>query len=153
MENKPIPVRSCMNGITIMPATHFTSETALRFRATTDSLASHHVEGSECCLIHADNPDSLSKGVFMNPKVRIGYNKAAYQKVHSTTSWLSTWEILWGLWANRIRRAITSTWWEQWVIDSRLRKWRLQNPGDNELGWFCLVDEMQVLHKIGWEHV
>lgn len=44
----------------------------LTFRGIPDDLASLHLEGSECCLIHADNPLSHSKGVFLNPNVRVG---------------------------------------------------------------------------------
>jgi hypothetical protein len=153
MDNKPVPVKSCWNGITVMPVTQFTSATSLRFRGTDDSLALHHIEGSECCLIHADNPDSLSRGVYLNPRVRVGYDMKAYKAVNPDSAWLSTWQILSGLWENRIRRLISSTIWSERVIRHRLQLWRKQHPGEEEPGWFCLVDEMQVLHKIGWEHV
>jgi hypothetical protein len=152
MNNNPIPVKSCWNGITVMPAKQFTSATGLRFRGTADSLASYHVEGSECCLIHADNPDSVTKGIFLNPKVRVGYNMTAYEAVNPGGSWLSSWQILSGLWENRIRRFITSARWHEMTIRRRLNKWKQENPGDEELGLFCLVDEMQVLLWNGWRH-
>ncbi|EFY90951.1 polysaccharide export protein (CAP59) [Metarhizium acridum CQMa 102] len=57
------------NGV-VMPAEPFVSSTKLRFRGVPDSLANYHLEGSECCLIHADNPLSRTLGVYLNPKVK-----------------------------------------------------------------------------------
>ncbi|EGS21769.1 uncharacterized protein CTHT_0036360 [Thermochaetoides thermophila DSM 1495] len=65
-----------------MPTSAFTGIQGLKFRGIDDSLAVYHLEGSECCLIHADNPASRTKGVFLNPAVRVGYNRKAYETVH-----------------------------------------------------------------------
>ena len=79
----------------------------LRFRGVPDTLAERHVEGSECCLIHADNRLSKDLGIWINPNVRVGYcdlrmKKGAhswdeyknfcqmpYDAVHPAGSWVS----------------------------------------------------------------
>jgi hypothetical protein len=108
--NQPVPVQSCWNGVgkrrldsppceintvfsfvdlhlTTVPvafdASPFYNPDPLRFRGIPDSLALHHLEGSECCLIHADNPQSASKGLWLNPNVRIGYDANAYSTIHT----------------------------------------------------------------------
>ncbi|KAJ6185974.1 hypothetical protein N7519_007275 [Penicillium mononematosum] len=63
----PVPVASCWNGMVAMPASPFIASSPLRFRGIPDSLAEYHLEGSECCLIHTDNPLSVEKGVYLNP--------------------------------------------------------------------------------------
>jgi hypothetical protein len=136
-----------------MPTESFVTSTKLRFRGTSDSLAAYHVDGSECCLIHADNPLSAKKGVFLNPQVRVGYNGKAYQMVNPSGSWLSSWQILTGLWENRLRRWLTSPKLKEWVVGRRLRRWNRKNRGNFEPGGFCLINEMQILVKNGWLHV
>ena len=68
--NSPVPVKSCWNGIVVFQADPFYKSPPLSFRGIPDSLAVHHLEGSECCLIHADNELSTVKGVWLNPNVR-----------------------------------------------------------------------------------
>lgn len=46
-----------------------------------DSLAEFYLEGSECCLIHADNSYSPQSGVWLKPRLRAGYDKAACDAV------------------------------------------------------------------------
>ncbi|PUU82958.1 mannosyltransferase 1 [Tuber borchii] len=58
--NLPVPVRSCWHGMVTFDAALFLPPSNFRFR------------GSECCLIHYDNP-SLDKGVWLNPNVRVAY--------------------------------------------------------------------------------
>ncbi|KAF4929754.1 hypothetical protein CGCVW01_v001272 [Colletotrichum viniferum] len=88
-----VPVRSCWNGIVAMPAAPFLASEAsgrrLRFRAVADSLAEEkHLEGSECCLIHVDNPLTEHLGVWLNPRVRVGYDGDAYRWANPTEgSW------------------------------------------------------------------
>ena len=65
----------------------------LTFRGVPDSLVSQHVEGSECCLIHADNPLSRTKGVWVNPYVRVAYSGSTYESVHPHGLRLSTWAV------------------------------------------------------------
>lgn len=93
-----------------MLAGPFLTDPPLRFRGIPDSLAQFHLEGSECYLIHADNPLSTHKGIYINPLVRVGYSDPAYAAVHPTSNWLSPVRILWGLWMNRLRRWTSSTW-------------------------------------------
>ncbi|KAL2164904.1 hypothetical protein VTH06DRAFT_200 [Thermothelomyces fergusii] len=82
MNAEPVPVSSCWNGIVAMPASAFAGIGGLRFRGIPDDLAAAHLEASECCLIHADNPASRPRGVFVNPAVRVGYDRKAYDAVH-----------------------------------------------------------------------
>lgn len=128
----------------------------LRFRGIADSLATAHLEGSECCLIHADNPLSAKKGVWLNPNVRVGYDGRAYEAVHPQQyAWLSTSQVLWGLWENRLRRWFTTDAVKTWIVRRRLRRWERQDPNEQrvENGVFCLINEMQVLVANGWAHV
>jgi len=164
MSNEPVPVRSCWNGMTVFDAAPFYKGASqpLQFRGVADSLASKHLEGSECCLIHSDNPLSSQKGVWLNPNVRVGYNPLAYEAVNPSTSyWVSTGARIWGVWQNRMaritgapRRAL-----ERLVVERRLRAWRAEVPlpGEtrprNETGVHCLINEMQVLVANGWAHV
>ncbi|KAG6263708.1 hypothetical protein E4U48_006555 [Claviceps purpurea] len=151
-----VPVKSCWNGIVVMPAEPFVSSTSnLRFRGVPDSLAQYHLEGSECCLIHADNPLSRTRGVYLNPRVRVAYNAAAYEATHPDAgSWVSAWDIFRGIWENRLRRWTTSmVTLKGIVVRSRLKRWGRQKKGNEEPGAFCLINEMQVLAHNGWAHV
>jgi hypothetical protein len=147
-----------------MEAAPFYANFPLRFRAIPDSLAKHHLEASECCLIHADNPLSSTQGVWLNPNVRVGYNGPAYETVNPPRgSWLSSSEIFVGLWKARIWRWVTTTYFKDSVIDRRLRAWEKEsntrywenepNPRRYEPGRHCLINEMQVLVANGWAHV
>ena len=128
--------------------------TQLKFRGISDSLAEHHLEGSECCLIHADNPLTKSRGVFLNPQVRVGYNIEAYLTTHPANgSWVSVWQIMTGLWMNRLKRWTDWSFFEGHIIKSRLKRWSHGNAKNQEPGDFCLIDEMQVLIENGWAHV
>lgn len=124
----------------------------LRFRGISDTLAQSHLEGSECCLIHADNPFHYH-GVFLNPRVRVGYHNAAYRAVHPVRNWLSPWQIFSGLWANRLWRWTTTNRFREWTVRGRLNRWERADPRNLEMGGFCLVNEMQVLKARGWAHV
>jgi hypothetical protein len=147
-----------------MEASPFYANYPLRFRGVSDSLAKHHLEASECCLIHADNPLSLTQGVLLNPNVRVGYNGPAYETVNpGRGSWLSSSEILVGLWKARIWRWVTTTYFKDSVVDRRLRAWEKEsiarywenehNTQHYEPGRHCLINEMQVLVPNGWAHV
>jgi len=141
--------------LVIMDATPFYDMfEKLRFRAIPDSLARYHLEGSECCLIHADNPLSLTKGVWLNPNVRVGYNGPAYNAAHGECGGLSSYSTLTGLWINRFRRWFIPTWTKSHIVARRLRAWATGNPDVfHELGKFCLINEMHVLDARGWLHV
>ena len=139
-----------------MEAAPFYANFPLRFRGIPNSLALHHVEASECCLIHADNPLSVTQGVWLTPNVRVGYNGPAYEAVNPDRgSWLSSFEILFGLWRARIQRWVTTTYFKDSVVDRRLRAWKKEsntrywdkerNIRNDEPGRHCLIDEMQVL--------
>ncbi|PYI06502.1 hypothetical protein BO78DRAFT_116139 [Aspergillus sclerotiicarbonarius CBS 121057] len=149
----PVPVKSCWNGMVAMPIDPFVSTPPLRFRAISDSLAQSHLEGSECCLIHADNPLSQAMGVYLNPRVRVGYNPAAYAAVHPTGAWLSLQHVTLALWENRLRRWMTTPSLKQLVVRRRISRWQDDHAGEEEPGEFCLINEMQVLADNGWAHV
>jgi len=76
-ESDDVPVQSCWNGMVAFNAAPFYSSPALQFRGLPDTPAAHHLEASECCLIHMDNPLSAQKGVYLNTNVRVGYNPKA----------------------------------------------------------------------------
>ncbi|GAB7350396.1 hypothetical protein MBLNU459_g1017t1 [Dothideomycetes sp. NU459] len=165
--SEPARVSSCWNGLVAMDAGPFYD--GLAFRGVPDSLAQAHVEGSECCLIHADNSGgsaaSRSKGVWVNPNVRVGYCHAlmhvepakygdycslAYDYVHARSPWLSASEIFVGLWQNRLRRWFTTPWFGEARISRTVDAWRAEHKGRQEKGSFCLVDEMHVIRGNGW---
>ncbi|KAJ5573545.1 uncharacterized protein N7459_007972 [Penicillium hispanicum] len=150
---QPVPVQSCWNGMVAMPAAPFVANPPLRFRGIPDSLATSHLEGSECCLIHADNPLSAQDGIYLNPLVRVGYSSPAYVAVNPIVNWLSPRTILQGLWVNRIRRWTTTTWFEDRYVRNRVSRWAALDKNNYEPGEVCIVNEMQVLHPWGWVHV
>ncbi|RPA71163.1 hypothetical protein BJ508DRAFT_109060 [Ascobolus immersus RN42] len=148
-----IPVKSCWNGMVAFDAGPFlpARDGMLRFRGTDDSLAQKRVEASECCLIHADNPLSRSKGVFINAGVKVAYNKKAWAGIKSGAGE----KVGWGEWLDGM--------WKNWVgprgsgVMGRMREWvddgvELREERREE-GVGCLVEEMQVLVRNGWVHV
>ncbi|KKY15662.1 putative polysaccharide export protein [Diplodia seriata] len=151
-----VPVASCWNGALAMDAAPFyTKLRRLAFRALPDGLAAAHLEASECCLVHADNPYSPGRGVFVNPGVRVGYTAEAYAAVNPGDGrlWLSAWDIFYGMWENRALRLMA---WgldrEEVVVGTRVGLWE-KDFRRTEPGAFCAVDEMQVLRNDGWAHV
>lgn len=136
-----------------MDAAPFLATPALRFRGIPDSLAELHLEGSECCLIHADNPLSAQHGVYLNPRVRVGYNGLAYFAVHPTDNWLSAGSVFKGLWANRLKRWTTTPWFQHRKVHKRLSRWAARSERNQEPGDFCIINEMHVLHPRGWAHI
>jgi hypothetical protein len=151
----PVPVASCWNGVVAMPISPFltnTTSTTLRFRAISDSLAATHVEASECCLIHADNPLSVLKGVFLNPNVKVGYNGSSYEAVISPSAILSPLQMFKSVWKNRLLRWSTTTMFKERFVAGRVGKWVSDTKGW-ERGSFCLINEMQILYERGWKHM
>ncbi|KAM3085729.1 hypothetical protein ACMFMG_002794 [Clarireedia jacksonii] len=158
--SSPIPVKSCWNGIVVFEADAFYKNPSLRFRGIPDSLARHHLEGSECCLIHADNNLSVTRGVWLNPNVRVSYNAQADEVVSSRAGrWPGKREVVQGTWSNRLARwtQFLKRYTERLVVERRVRLWRseAQQTGQevNEEGIYCIVNEMQVLVENGWAHV
>lgn len=155
--NQPIRVQSCRNGITVFDAAPFYGAHPLHFRGVADSLAKKHVEGSECCLVHADNPLSATRGAWLNPNVRVGYSELAYHTVNlgPHVTWLSTTSKVFGMWKNRWVRlygAMRRTS-ELWVITKRISQWMsevkediiIQRDGEKDTAFNCLMNEMQIL--------
>jgi hypothetical protein len=136
-----------------MPAGPFVSSPSLQFRGIPDSLAASHLEGSECCLIHIDNPLRVEKRTYVNPQVRVGYSGEAYDAVHPQGLLLSSWQVFKALWENRIRRWTTSPWLKEWEVLRRVERWKSISRENEEAGEICLINEMQVLVENGWAHV
>jgi hypothetical protein len=161
ISNSPVPVKSCWNGMAVFQAGPFYNDPPIRFRGVPDSLAAHHLEGSECCLIHVDNELSAKKGVWLNPNVRVAYNAEAYKVVNPERGvWPSKKERVKGIWRNRLVRWTRFPWryLERYIVDRRLRSWRKEAQGKIEGGLHqdenhCLINEMQVLVENGWAHV
>lgn len=125
--SSPVPVKSCWNGIVIFQADPFYKNPSLRFRGIPDSLALYFLEGSECCLIHADYSLSLTRGVWLNPNVRVLYNSKADNFVTSKGGrWPSKREISKGIWSNRWARRTRFLWryTERFVVERSVRLWR-----------------------------
>lgn len=165
MKGRDVPVKSCWNGVVAFKASAFYGskthgQNPLKFRGIPDSLALQHLEGSESCLIHADNPLSREQGVFVNPNVRVAYNPSASEEIHpgaGTKPWPGEGTRFWGIWGNRAARVWGwgRRWSEGWVVKSRLKTWVEEGVrGEREeVGRECLVNEMQVLIRNGWAHV
>lgn len=156
---QPVEVFSCWNGMVVFDAAPFYADPPLRFRGVDDSLADLHVEGSECCLVHADNPLSRAEGVWLNPNVRVGYSVAAYRQVAGPRFPPAAAEAVVGAWLNRWSRLWTGVQssLENWTIRSRLKRWRKGTPPGEpqrvEAGEPCLINEMQIMWKNGWRHL
>lgn len=170
-ETIPSLTISPMLGIVAMTAAAFYSPTyPLRFRGVPDTLAAHHMEGSECCLIHADNSFAPSLGTWINPNVRVGYCHADlhkpekvkfrlewdvfkglcqmnYDAVHPSggRSWVGMGRVAWGLWENRVRRWVTSGEVVSSKVAKGVKAWVEEAEGRREPGEMCLVDEMHVI--------
>lgn len=129
-------IRSCWNGLALFRAAPFLPPTNLRFRSIGDDLAWYHVEASERCLIHYDNPDTPKKGVWLNPKVRVAYSKKMWERVKEMPlkGWRRPKWILKGE-DNKARLPRSNK-----VIESRVKKW-----GGKEEAVECLVEQVQVV--------
>lgn len=128
----------------------------LKFRTVVDSLAQKHVEASECCLIHYDNPLTAEKGNWINPSVRVGYSRPAYREVAAsevyTTSdgWPTRQEWVWGSLSVSFLH-----WWKRdpfsaSKVRSRIRRWQAAYPDTSDSGLACLEDIAMVLTEQGW---
>jgi len=161
ISNSPVPVKSCWNGLVVFQAYPFYKDPPLRFRGVPDSLAIHHLEGSECCLIHADNELTAVRGVWLNPNVRVSYNPEADKVVNPEShTWPGTTEKVKGIWYNKWARYTGFLWryMERCLVYWRLRSWRdeMQREGQEKYhkeGAHCIINEMQVLINNGWAHV
>ncbi|KAI8306793.1 Alpha-1,3-mannosyltransferase CMT1 [Colletotrichum sp. SAR11_240] len=154
---EPVEVKSCWNGMVVFDAAPF-YDGGLRFRGVEDSLAAMHLEGSECCLIHADNPLGREKGVWLNPNVRVGYNEKVFEET-KMDRFPTAWAAVVGFWANRylrVRNGIQLTL-ERWAVKKKLRQWVDETPPSelprSEPGELCLINEMQIMWENGWKHV
>jgi hypothetical protein len=157
MQFQPVPVQSCWNGAIVFKSEPFYADPPLRFRGVSDSLAKHHLEGSECCFIHADSRRKEHQGVWLNPNVRVGYNATAYAAVHPKNGepWPSSSEKVRGMWQNRWSRWFgkLSRATERWRVKRRVKAWEAEAEGNSETALHCLINEMQVMYQSGWLHV
>ncbi|KAJ9137951.1 Polysaccharide export protein [Pleurostoma richardsiae] len=163
LDLEPIAVKSCWNGMVLFDSAPFYANPPLRFRGIDDSLADLHLEGSECCLIHADNflSTRTDKGVWLNPNVRVGYDERAYRAVQGKEGrrFPGIVASVTGAWANRCLRWRSSVQQslEQIAIASRLKQWTAATPEGEppraEAGEMCLINEMQIMWQNGWKHL
>lgn len=157
---EPVRVESCWNGMVLFDSSPFYADPPLRFRGIDDSLADLHLEGSECCLIHADNVLSRDpdKGVWLNPNVRVGYDVPAYRAVKggrfpgAVATVVGGWANRWMRFKGGIQHKL-----EMAAVQKRLDKWRSETPtgelSRTEPGVACLINEMQIMWQNGWKHL
>ncbi|KAI0385914.1 glycosyltransferase family 69 protein [Hypomontagnella monticulosa] len=156
--NAPIRVTSCWNGIVVFDSAPFYSNPPLKFRGIDDTLADLHLEGSECCLIHADNYLTSEKGVWLNPNVRVAYGVKAYDNIRVDRFPNPFWTVV-GAWVNRINswHVGVQTRLENRVVRGRVEQWQLEAPDGDlpryEPGEACLINEMQIMWSNGWKHL
>lgn len=169
---EPVRVESCWNGMVLFDAAPFylgggggggERHEPLRFRAVPDSLADLHLEASECCLIHADNPLSArpDRGVWLNPNVRVGYGAGAYRAVQGRQGapFPGVFSTVAGAWANRWLgwRSQLQQNLEAATVLKRVRRWEEATPrGEHvrkEPGVACLINEKQIMWMNGWRHL
>lgn len=167
MASQAVPVQSCWNGLVAFDASPFQQkESPLRFRGIPDSLAQYHVEASECCVVHYDNPLSSTKGVYINPAVRVAYSAEAYQAIASFPSnskdgsidnggaaeanWPTDYELQWGYWKSKWIWWWTRDWASTIKVWVRIKKWRKKYPGVEEPALSCASDLAMVLTGNGW---
>jgi Cryptococcal mannosyltransferase 1 len=152
-------VASCWNGMVLMDTSPFYS--GLTFRAIPDSLASKHLEGSECCLIHADLNATYPShpGIYVNPAVRVGYTTEAYDLTHfgPSETFISSTQYVLAMWLHRLNRVRTPSAQKQMrTVAKRLGKWKEYEENSlekrEEKGEMCLIDEMHLLIWNGWKH-
>ncbi|KAF2767117.1 putative polysaccharide export protein [Teratosphaeria nubilosa] len=152
----PVPVASCWNGMVVFDATPWYDVLhQLSFRGIADDLAAEHLEGSECCLVHADNFLSRAKGVWINPNVRVTYNASLYNAVNPAdrAAWPSTAHVVSGLWQNRLKRWAGLLRVRDRDVQSKVELWKMKDADRHrEPGSFCIIDEMQVMLWNGWGH-
>lgn len=160
LQGRPTKVQSCWNGMIILDTAPFYE--GLRFRALPDSLASKHLEASECCLIHTDMAamGATSKGIYLNPSVRVGYTINAYNLTHfgPDQNYVSGTQYLVGVWLNRIKRnfiARASKTMKE--TDRKVTQWKKDAANSlekrDENGKMCIIDEQHILIWNGWKHV
>ncbi|KIV86627.1 hypothetical protein PV11_02227 [Exophiala sideris] len=160
LQGRAIKVQSCWNGMIAMDTAPFYE--GLRFRALPDSLASKHLEASECCLIHTDMTamNLAGNGIYMNPSVRVGYTVNAYNLTHAgpEKTFVSSMQYVKGMWLNRIRRNVLPTVPKVIKeIDTRIARWKKEGGNSlekrEETGQLCIIDEQHILIWNGWKHV
>lgn len=166
LKGMPSRTKSCWNGMVIMDSAPFytgigEAETGLKYRGIEDSLAELHVEGSECCLIWADMEAAgdVKAGIWVNPAVRVGYVKKAYEDTHfgASKDFVTGLIYVKGMWRNRSLRWFGGGMKQPKAVKKRVSQWKKEGKttgeNRNEIGEMCLIDEMHVLIWNGWKHL
>lgn len=164
LSGRAAKVTSCWNGMVAMDAAPFYD--GVRFRALPDSLASKHLEASECCLVHVDMNATYAahgergRGIYVNPAVRVGYTVEAYNTTHfgPAENFVSSTQYVTGVWLNRFRRTfapkVTPATKD---VKRKMQQW--VKEGENSLekreenGELCVINEQHILIWNGWKHV
>ncbi|EXJ93773.1 hypothetical protein A1O1_02166 [Capronia coronata CBS 617.96] len=159
LDGRAVKVQSCWNGMVAMDPSPFYE--GLRFRALPDSLASKHLEASECCLIYTDMAASnlAGGGIYLNPAVRVGYTVEAYNTTHAgpDQNFVSSTGYVTGVWSNRIKRhLIPAVSAQAKEVAKKMERW--VKDGSNSLekreenGRICVIPEQHILIWNGWKH-
>ncbi|KEF54141.1 uncharacterized protein A1O9_09936 [Exophiala aquamarina CBS 119918] len=161
LQGRATKVQSCWNGMIAMDTAPFYE--GLRFRALPDSLATKHLEASECCLIHADMMAMMgtaARGIYVNPSVRVGYTVNAYNLTHTPPdqNFVSGTQYVTGVWLNRIKRNLLSrVTAASKGVARKMDRWRKEADSSlekrDENGDICVIDEQHILIWNGWKHV
>lgn len=186
LKGLPVQVKSCWNGMVVADAAPYydkeiTSDDesvsqgtalqtqGLRYRGLSDSLATLHVEASECCLIHADlvARGQAKRGIYMNPSVRVTYKRenvtsitTPYQETHTGPKglgWITPNQYVFGIFWNRLARWTRPAWWDMRIVWEKISQWKVEGKkiGEerDEVGVYCMINEMHILMWYGWKHV
>ena len=87
--------------------------------------------------------------MWVNPNVRVGYTKEAYEAVRE---WPGIWERV-RSWGRGMLMGMLGMPWRDAKVGRRVKEWEGARVGNREVGVDCLVDEMQILAANGWKHV
>ena len=130
----------------------------LKFRAIPSSLSLQegYLEGSEACLIHADIGAHYSAlPTYVNPLIRVSYTENAYGAQSSAIEMFLERVVGWFVAIGYDFR----DWWVQCRLANhaaqrklKIKEWEKMS-GQQEVGTFCLNDQMQLLTPWGWAHV
>lgn len=160
LQGRAAKVQSCWNGMVVMDTSPFYE--GLRFRALPDSLASKHLEASECCLIHKDMAamNLAAGGIYVNPAVRVGYNVEAYNLTHvgPEQTFVSSTQYATGVWLNRLKRSIVPALSSPTKeVAKKMQRWEQEGANSlekrEEHGQLCIIPEQHILIWNGWKHV
>lgn len=42
---------------------------------------------------------------------------------------------------------------KEWAVSGRVKSWKKKDKLNVEPGWFCMINELQILKENGWAHI